>query len=308
MSKMRKPIGGLKEKVRANGMGLGLAVVALVLALGTGALAASAVLSAQQKSEVKKLARAEARRLLATYGVQGPAGLPGATGERGERGEAGDKGSKGDKGEKGERGLEGPKGLNGEGVVLRPLPQGIFSTCELQEREGGVEIRLKSQLEGQGLEICNGKEGSPWSKTGRAPLSAIETGTYAFSGIEATGPEYVPISFSVPLPEPIAESYIHFQSEANFSDFDGAGPQSIGCKASYKDPAGNRENETGNPDGALCVYQAPGTGFENAKFEGIFPIAGDGPLGSTVVGAVMKFSITGGGAGYGMGSFAVTVT
>jgi len=308
MSKMKKPLCGLKEKMRVNGVGLGLTVVALVLALGGGALAASAVLSAQQKNEVKKLARAEARRLLATYGVQGPAGPPGATGDRGERGEGGDRGGKGDRGEKGERGLQGSKGLDGEGVVLTPIPQGIFSTCELQEREGGVEIRLEGQLEGQGLEICNGKEGSPWSKTGRAPISAIETGTYAFSGTEATGPEYVPISFSVPLPEPIAESWIHFESEANFTDFDGAGPQSIGCKASYKDPAGNRELGTGNPDGALCVYQAPGTGFENAKFEGVFPIAGDGPLGSTVVGAVIKFSITGGGAGHGMGSFAVTVT
>ena len=308
MSKVRRSrLEGLKERATANPLGFCLVVVAALVALTGGALAAGDALTAGQKSEVRAMVKKEVRRILAAMAAPGPEGPAGSVGpagplgERGEQGETGETGDKGERGEKGPQGNQGSEGDRGEGVVIEELPK-YFGPCEEGGGEGGIEVRLENQLPGEGQEVCNG---SPWSRTGTVPLGAIETGTYSFSGTDA-GPEFVPISFNVPLPEGLSETQVHFQSEPNFADFDGGGSQKTGCKASFANPAGNPENLNANPDGALCVYQAPGSGFENAHFEGIFPIASEGPPGGRVVGAVMKFSITA-GFGYGMGSYAVTV-
>jgi hypothetical protein len=44
----------------------------------------------------------------------------------------------------------------------------------------------------------------------------------------------VPISFAIPFPFLLKGAHVHFQGEANFTDFDEAGPGTVGCAA----PAG----------------------------------------------------------------------
>ena len=89
LSKLRHPVRAIREPFGTAG--LIIACVALIAALAGGAYAASGGLTAKQKKEVKKIAKAFA-------------GQPGAQGPKG------DTGPKGDQGPKGNTGAEGPEG------------------------------------------------------------------------------------------------------------------------------------------------------------------------------------------------------
>ncbi len=115
--------------------GLIVAIVALVVAVAGTAYAATK-LNGTQKKEVEKIAKKFAGKDGAT-GAQGPAGAAGA---KGDKGNAGDK---------------GPGGSPGESVALTEFPKGVAGCNEL----GGAEVRMKSQLAGEGTEVCNGSPG-----------------------------------------------------------------------------------------------------------------------------------------------------
>ena len=162
-------------------------------------------------------------------------------------------------------------------------------------------------------------EGNPWTAGNVLPPEAIETGTFAFSADESESPALVPISFPIQLPAALQEEEVHFSTEANFSDFDGpedctggpcTGTETIGCKASFKNPSGmgsaNPEIKP-NPAGQLCIYlNANGTeGIENATYEGIFPVASENERGVSKPGGTLVFKVEG-GPGHAIGSWAVS--
>jgi hypothetical protein len=284
----------LKKRLGMQGPGVTLGVIAIVLALTGGAIAAGGALTGKQKKEVKAIAKAEAKKVKGTPGAPGPTGPTGPTGQAG---------AKGDKGDPGTPGGPGQNGSEGEGVVLSDIPVADPFACE---ERGGTEVRLKKQLAGEGDEVCNGKEGkegkegSPWTAGGLLPPGATQTGAWSFVASEATNPALPTISFPVQFPFALKAAHVHFQTDPNFADFDEAGPGTLGCDGtSVKVPKA--------PPGELCVYLALGTeGLENATFEGIYQLSPGSTKGATRAGAVMKFSVTGGGNGHALGSFAVT--
>lgn len=289
----------LKRRIGANGPGLTVAVIAMLLALTGGAFAASGALTAKQKKEVKAIAKQFA-------------GKPGATGPAGAAGAPGAKGDQGEKGPQGDPGAKGEKGADGAGVEVTPILEG---EAECEERGGAL---VQKEGAPSGAEVCNGekgekgdegKEGSPWTLGSALPPGAIETGSWAFNAAESTNPALVSISFPVQFPFNLKAAHVHFSTEANFADFDEAGEKTVGCKGSFKNPSGTAsETASPNPAGELCVYlnNNGAEGFENATFEGISQISPSATKGAAKSGAVIKFSVTGGGLGHAMGSFAVT--
>lgn len=95
-------ISGVRNRIGTAG--LVVAVIALVAALGGAAYAASGGLTAQQKKQVKKIARTEAKKLVGT-GPAGPAGAPGAAGANGKDGANGANGANGKEGKEGQTGF-----------------------------------------------------------------------------------------------------------------------------------------------------------------------------------------------------------
>jgi Collagen triple helix repeat (20 copies) len=138
------------------------------------------------------------------------------------------------------------------------------------------------------------------------PVGAVETGAWSFSGsgeqeveTEVEGSKttyvvgnkqiYVPISFSVPMGAALAETSVHYQTDADFTTF---------CKGGSALPS--------PLSGQLCVYQGAPGALSNATFVGIDKV-GDSTLGSTGAnraGAVLVFELTGANAS-GNGTFAV---
>jgi hypothetical protein len=264
-----------------------LGVVAIVLALTGGAIAASGALTAKQKKEVKSIAKTEAKKIASVPGAPGPAGPAGA------------------KGEKGDKGDNGASGKDGKSVDVTPIASGDPFECE---ENGGALVKKEGAP--SGAEVCNGKEGKqgePWTPNSTLPPGAIETGSWGFNATEASNPTLVPISFPISFSFNLKEAHVHFSTEPNFADFDEAGEKTVGCKAVFKNPAGTAEAETLNPPGELCVYLGNATeGFENATFEGIYQISPESTKGTARSGGLMKFSVTGGGVGHALGSWAVT--
>jgi hypothetical protein len=300
----------LKRRLSANGPGVTIAVIALVFALVGGAFAASGKLTGKQKKEVEKIAKkyAGAPGEKGSPGPQGPAGSPGSKGERGEKGE---------RGPQGDPGIEGPPG---EGLVTNPIAAEPTGPCGEQ---GGVEVLRENQSPGEGEAICTGKEGSPWTTGGVLPSGATETGSFAISSsqedaLKVEEPEesgeftyvvYAPITFPIPLQEPLVEEGVHFQGQPNFEDFNGAEPGEVGCKGTIGKPdTGENPPATANPAGNLCLYKSPG-GFENASILGIYALnigVGGGEMGARRTGAVVVLSIPNSGPSHAMGTFAVT--
>lgn len=266
---------GLKRRLGANSPGITIAVIALVFALVGGAFAASGGLTSKQKKQVEAIVKKEVKK------NPGPQGPKGDTGSQGAAGAPGAKGDQGSKGLQGERGEEGPPG---EGVLVTPIPK-AEPACEEQ---GGVEVRGESQLPEEGENICNGKEGSPWTANGTLPPGATETGTWSFNGTTAdTEGIRVPISFAIPFPFALQEAHVHFgeAGEAGFSET---------C------PAISPNNPLAKP-GELCVYVNP-IGLVNATLEGILNPSTEQP-GAARAGALLK--VTPSGVAYATGTYAV---
>jgi len=273
---------------RFGSAGLIVGVIALVLAVAGGAYAAGGGLSAKQKKEVKKIAKG-----FQGTGPQGAPGSPGANGKDGANGT------------NGKDGTNGTNGKDGKSITARAaLP------TECEERGGAV---LEDEaVPPTAIEVCAGKEGdegSPWTAGGTLPgppagteeEGATETGAWAFTQELPAGTQfYVPISFAIPLAAKLTSAQVHWQDEANFEDFDGAGPEEVGCKGAYAVPLA--------PGHSLCVYKGPGT-VQNAKLLGITTLGAE-PIetgfGANRSGGVLVFEVEAAGIARGTGSFGVT--
>lgn len=247
-----------------------VAVIALVFALMGAAYAASGALTGKQKKEVEKIAKKYA-------------GKPGAPGTNGQPGAKGDAGPKGDTGSKGEKGDPGNPGAPGKSVEVNPIASG----CEGETGRKGAEVNPEGEPLAA-VEVCEGKEGSPWTAGGILPPGATETGAWTFNATTADNPNvYVPISFTLPIAEGgLERPEVHIQGDADFETH---------CTGVYHHPEAK--------PGEVCVYfDGPA---ENANFESITPLSLTGEEeGVTKVGGVMHFTMT--GAGLGFGSWAAT--
>jgi len=281
MKRLRHPVRAIREPF--GKAGLTVAICALVMALVGGAYAAGGLTKAQEK-QVTKIAKKYA----------GKPGTPGAAGTNGTNG------TNGKDGAPGSNGAPGPNGADGKSVVV----SNSAPICT----EGGITIEVEDS--GEEDQVCNGEQGSPWTAGGTLPPEATETGTWS-SGVVAKpevtsqGPEDdvevklqapvlvpVPISFAIPLADPIPASNV---------DILAPNETTATCSGSGGDP-------TAAP-GYLCVYV---TIANELTYFNVFPV--DAALtpastpGASVSGAIaMALSFNPPASnGYIYGSWAVT--
>jgi hypothetical protein len=209
----------------------------------TASAARVTAVQAKAKSKTKAGARGPAGPRGAT-GATGPAGATGATGPAGATGPVGAQGVAGTDGSDGEAGKEGAPGKNG--------------------REGP-----------------EGPQGSPWTAGGTLPAEKTETGNWAVAsgkekGVFLGGQFAVPapISFPIPLQQPLEGSAVHFvKYEENGGSV---------CPGSVEKP------EAG--PGNLCVYESYSEGIEEFVVLDIAPHhtgIGTGLPGASADGAVI---------------------
>ena len=287
MKRLRHPIRAIREPFGTAG--LVVACVALIAALGGTALAA-AKLNSTQKKEVEKIAKKYA----------GKPGAPGATGPAGAQGAAGAAGKDGTNGTNGKDGTNGTNGTNGspgKSVKATDIPP---ETAKCEER-GGTELEVEGS--GSASEICNGKEGSPWTAGGTLPPGATETGAWSFTASSANADKILAsVSFPILLAKPLTSAHVHFQGLPTEETFEEVCPSGAFGSAL----------PTAKP-GELCVYNQlenePKALF-NATFSGISSLIGIDPeaKGAGRAGAILRFTFTGsaGEAAQGFGSWAVT--
>jgi hypothetical protein len=293
-----------------------IAVIALVFAMLGGAYAAS-----NNGGGGKATASAKAKR-----GPKGPKGATGPQGPQGPIGPQGPAGAKGDKGDPGATGAAGPAGTAGAtGATGAAGPKGdpggsilvgeFTGPEETPPNAGPCSGRGGSEFEpedggGSVVYACNGAEGdkgSPWTAGGTLPSGETETGAWAFSGGE--GEEvYTPISFTIPLAAALDKEHTHFQTQANFADFDEAGPETVGCKGTGGPAPFPVFVPPSAPPGHLCVYQSGNsTNVLNATFKGFERPTFNEAQGATPAGIALVFTIgVAEPSGHGGGVWAVT--
>ena len=223
-----------------------ISVIALVFATLGGAYAASNNSSGGSKAT----ASAKAKR--------GPKGPKGATGPTGPAGSAGLQGPAGATGKDGAAGANGASGSDGQGVTSTIEPPS--SDCP----KGGakfVSASPKPTFACNGAVGAKGPAGSPWTAGGTLPSGATETGTWGM-GIQgeggSTGPEFFPISFTLPLEEAPEPVFVPNNKESE-PGCPGRGGGSFPSTGEYR---------PGTPmadPGKLCVYAGP---FSETSFEG----------------------------------------
>lgn len=151
------------------------------------------------------------------------------------------------------------------------------------------------------------------------PKGATETGDWFFaSGIKTVKTEYEesgvkkfeevsvgsPVAYagiSIPIRSSVSLNTTqgsptgtwHYSTEPNFTDFDGAGTGTVGCKGSIANPTA--------PEGNLCIYQ---TFAEGATYSTVRANP-KGSNGLTKQGGVIEFTVTGSQA-EGGGTWALT--
>ena len=266
----------MREKVGSAGLVVG--VIALVMAVAGGAYAAGGGLTGKQKKEVKKIAK--------SFQGTGPQGAVGP------QGPAGPKGDTGAPGTPGKDGSPGAPGANGKSVKVTPV-----TPLQCEER-GGVIVEEEGEP-ASAKEVCEGPEGpegQPWTPHSALPVGATETGAWSFINNESAPNEViVTLSFPIALPTSLDATKVHFQSEANFTDFDEGGPETIGCGLSTQAPTA--------PEGHLCVYGQ--SNLSNAKFVAIHNVSNASSVANRT-GALLIFEREGAGQAFGGGTFAVT--
>lgn len=117
---------------------------------------------------------------------------------------------RGARGERGKQGPAGPEGKPGPAGPVGPAgPRGATGTTGATGANGAAGPA--------GEEGPAGKDGSPWTVGGTLPAGATETGAWSLGNISAAaapnpGPDgvIVPISFPVPLEEPLGEGHVHY--------------------------------------------------------------------------------------------------
>jgi hypothetical protein len=183
----------------------------------------------------------------AKQGKQGKPGKPGKTGPAGPAGPAGPQGPAGPAGPKGDAGANGTNGTNGAPGAAGPA----------------------------------GPKGDPWTAGGVLPPEATETGAWSAEwGISGLGGEvYVPISFPIPLSDPLDKEHIRYVKEngKEWNPATEAEVTPVNCTGSSADPTA--------PPGFLCVYVGHFAGFATESGIGIFQDPGEHAFAAEVGGA-----------------------
>jgi len=239
-----------------------VATLAMVFAMSGGAYAASKILI----TSTKQIKPSVLKQLQGKTGKTGPAGAPGAVGPAGPAGPAGPKGA------------DGANGANGE-----PGTNGTSVTSSVEKAGANCKAGGSKFVAANGTTYaCNGENGSPWTAGGTLPPGATETGIWSLTG-GAAEEVYVPMSFTIPLAQPLGSSRVHYVPE------NGGGV----CKGTAEEPTAPAET--------LCVYEHI---LENATAGGIWDFTG-GAGGASPSGAYVFFEgVT--SSSTGRGTWAVT--
>jgi hypothetical protein len=262
--------------------GLILSIAAMALALTGGALAASGALTSKQKKEVTKIAKQYA-------------GKPGAPGPAGPTGSAGKDGANG---KDGSNGINGENGVSGEAGKSVKLGNASSGECG----SGGVTV----EVEGSGTKkkVCNGQTGF----TQVLPEEQTETGVVAWGLTENV--TYAPITFAIPLENPLGADEVHVINAAGKELFFNTETE----QAEEVTPTkclGNVDAPTAEP-GHLCVYLSSSAPFNAGETASQFILALSKPhipvlgAGSSVAGAQLVVKPDVPGPIQGAATFAVT--
>lgn len=261
---------------------------ALVFAMAGGALAAGAKHHAKHHKKggvvitsTKQISKSVLTALKGNVGPVGPQGPAGVNGKDGVAGVNGKDGVQGPQGQEGKEGKEGPPGVNGKdgvSVTSASIPPGASEPCG---EAGGVAYTSASGTEN----VCNGKEGSPWTAGGTLPSGKTETGAWALSA-SAEGPfNFTAISFTLELKKAL--------EEASQVEYVTSSTGTTNCKGTITAPTAAA--------GFLCVYQG---GILNMKEPAVHNLGG-GP-GASKTGALVQATAEAGEPRFAFGSWAVT--
>jgi hypothetical protein len=261
-----------------------VAIVALVFAMTGGAYAAGKYLITSTKQISPKV-------LKSLKGKTGKAGPAGPAGKEGVAGKEGPAGKEGKAGANGTNGTNGANGANGTSVTSKQLTTSE-ATCG---KQGGSEF---TAAEGKKTTACDGTTG--FTKT--LPKGEMETGTWSYTaGAEAEG--QVPISFSIPLAEPLTESQVHFILPGGEEYFKTGSETTRPSTACHGTPA-----EPEVAEGNLCIYASllfdveltgGQTGHIAKPSSGINVTGGADPVGA------LMFLTVGSAPRYAFGTWAV---
>lgn len=223
------------------------------------------------------------------------------------QGPAGPAGAKGDTGAPGSNGSNGKDGTS---VTNTAEPKGV--NC----KEGGTKlVGISTTYACNGEKGAKGDEGEPWVPENTLPPGATLTGAWAFGELTADSAPpnlRVPISFSLPLAEPLSnepgcggtgeptppECEVHYISPDGKELLDPFGGEKISTKCT-----GTVAAPTAEP-GHLCIYAGD---IEKAPFQSNAAIfkASTEEVGASTAGAVLMVQF--GEAGTtGYGTWAVT--
>jgi hypothetical protein len=262
-----------------------VATLALVFAMSGGALAATHYLITSTKQiSPKVLKKLEGREGAAgatgKEGAAGKAGANGASGSNGSNGEgvtvssinpgepacsrlggakfaAGGKEATACNGKAGTNGLEGEKGAPGESVTSKE-----FSDAEGPCKEGGSKFESEPGKGKVQTYACNGEKGviHPGETL---PSKATETGTWSYQVAPGTVYVRLPISFPIPLSQPIkgleVTGFVEHPSKGIHVLREGETVPGY-CEGTHEQP-------TAQP-GNICIYQAePLHGIETAEID-----------------------------------------
>ncbi|HKT82492.1 MAG TPA: hypothetical protein VJQ84_01505 [Solirubrobacterales bacterium] len=236
----------------------------------------------------------------ATASAKAKKGPRGPRGPKGDTGPAGPQGPAGPKGDAGPAGAPGAAGAAGASVTNTAVPTGNATKCS---KLGGSEFTVGG---GTPTFACNGKagsEGSPWTAGGTLPPEATETGVWSATYKEQT---YIPISFSIPLAEPLDENHIRFVNK-NGKEWNPASETEVtpvNCTGDVAVPTA--------PEGFLCFYVGNFAGYGGGE-SGVVPFFQNpgehewGAVGgASVSGALLSLISTGSATEMAWGTWAVT--
>jgi hypothetical protein len=277
-----------------------MAFIAMIFAMTGGAFAMTDGEGDSLKTQVSASSNHHALAIAASAkkhseSNRGPRGPRGAQGPAGPQGSAGAQGLAGTRGENGAAGANGANGTNGSGGA--PGTNGISVTSEEFEgesgqcKDGGVEIKSSSP---NPADVCNGETGF----TSTLPSGSTETGAFAW-GPSSRETQWTPISFAIPLASEVSAWEIELCEEK---------PAKATCETKNKEAETHCPGRVADPKadpGNLCLYVNGESSGESEISSVRSAETGTSTVAGTT-GAVAVIGTSGGEAGRGYGTWAVT--